>query len=368
MKLFHYAKARWRSALPCLLLLLLSNLYLCLAIRDGWLCYLFYLDVLFLVPAILWTGVDCASFIRKEQEKEALMEQDILLCRNLPAFEGREVAEHDVRLLEEQLKARFEESCDLQDYVAKCCHELKLPLAAGLLMDEKIADPHLRRALRQQLERMRRQLDTLLLGCKLQSPLFDLQVKKTALSDCVKTSIHNNQFFLIQEGFSLDVQVAGLTVYTDPSWLVYVLDQLIANAVKYTRSAAPMPDAPAAAQSAEGQISGTRPAEGQTSATPPSAPCLQIRAQKEGRFTCLTVEDNGEGILEKDIRQIFNKGFTGSNHHNGSYRSTGMGLYLAAKICRQMGHQIRAESVYGSFTRFSILFGEDPYLAPGRDG
>lgn len=338
MKLLRYAKARWKSALPCLLLLLLSNLYLALAIRDGALPYLVYLNVLFFVPALFWTGVDCASFLRKEREKEALLKQDILLCRNLPAFEGREVAEHDVRLLEEQLKARFEESCDLQDYVAKCCHELKLPLAAGLLMDEKIADPHLRLALRQQLERMRRQLDTLLLGCKLQSPLFDLQVKKTALSDCVKTSIHDNQFFLIQEGFSLDVQVAGLTVYTDPAWLVYVLDQLIANAVKYTRSTAP-----------------------------PPAPCLRIRAQKEGLFTCLTVEDNGEGVLEKDIRQIFNKGFTGSSHHNGSYRSTGMGLYLAAKILRQLGHTIRVESVYGSFTRFSILFAEDSYLAPGRD-
>lgn len=388
MKLLRYAKARWKSALPCLLLLLLSNLYLALAIRDGALPYLVYLDVLFLVPALLWIGVDCASFIRKEREKEALLKQDILLCRNLPAFEGREVAEHDVRLLEEQLKARFEESCDLQDYVAKCCHELKLPLAAGLLMDEKIADPHLRRALRQQLERMRRQVDTLLLGCKLQSPLFDLQIKKTALADCVKTSIHDNQFFLIQEGFSLDVQVAGLTVYTDPAWLVYVLDQLIANAVKYTRSAAPMPDAPCpATRPAEGQTTSTRPAgnqtistrpagdqttstrpaEGQTAAAPPPAPCLRIRAQKEGLFTCLTVEDNGEGILEKDIRQIFNKGFTGSSHHNGSYRSTGMGLYLAAKILRQLGHTIRVESVYGSFTRFSILFAEDSYLAPGRD-
>ncbi len=70
-------------------------------------------------------------------------------------------------------------------------------------------------------------------------------------------------------------------------------------------------------------------------------------------MTCLSVEDNGEGISKTDIRQIFSKGFTGSSHHNGSYRSTGMGLYLTAKIIRQLGHQIRVESVYGSFTRFT---------------
>lgn len=296
------------------------------------------------------------------------MRGDSTICHLLPDFDNKDVAEHDMQVLTAELQEKFQENCELQDHVARWCHEFKIPLAACFLMEEKIADRKIRKGMREQLEKMNQQINAMMLGCRLQSPVFDLQVKKTSLMECVRTSIKNNQFFLIQKRVEIKLDVAGFFVYTDPSWLVYVLDQLIANAVKYTRSAAPMPDAPAAAQSAEGQISGTRPAEGQTSATPPSAPCLQIRAQKEGRFTCLTVEDNGEGILEKDIRQIFNKGFTGSNHHNGSYRSTGMGLYLAAKICRQMGHQIRAESVYGSFTRFSILFGEDPYLAPGRDG
>ncbi len=369
MMLLRYARARWRSALPCLLLLLLSDLNLALAIPYDALSYLLYLDALFLVPALLWTGIDCASFIRSEEEKERLLGQDILLCHNLPAFQGQEIAAHDVRLLEAQLRARFEESCDLQDYVAKCCHELKLPLAAALLMDERIADPGLRRALRQQLERMRQQLDTLLLGCRLQSPLFDLQIKKTVLSDCVKTSIRNNQFFLIEKGFSIDVQVEGFTVCTDPAWLVYVLDQLIGNAVKYTRSTAtpPAKDHTAASQPAEDPTTASRSTESSTPTAPP-LPHLRIWAEKQGLLTCLSVEDNGEGISKTDIRQIFSKGFTGSSHHNGSYRSTGMGLYLTAKIIRQLGHQIRVESVYGSFTRFYILFEEDSYLSPGRDG
>ena len=89
MMLLRYARARWRSALPCLLLLLLSDLYLALAIPDDALSYLLYLDALFLVPALLWTGIDCASFIRSEEEKERLLGQDILLCHNLPAFQGQ---------------------------------------------------------------------------------------------------------------------------------------------------------------------------------------------------------------------------------------------------------------------------------------
>ena len=67
--------------------------------------------------------------------------------------------------------------------------------------------------MREQLEKMSLQINSLLLGCKLQSPLFDLQIKQVSLPECVKASIHNNQFFLIQKGFCLDVKVESVTVY-----------------------------------------------------------------------------------------------------------------------------------------------------------
>ena len=69
----------------------------------------------------------------------------------------------------------------------------------------------------------------------------------------------------------------------------------------------------------------------------------------------LYVEDFGEGIRNSDMGRIFEKGFTGSNHHNGKYRSTGMGLYMAAKIAARLGHDIAVESEYGKYTRFGIV-------------
>ena len=73
----------------------------------------------------------------------------------------------------------------------------------------------------------------------------------------------------------------------------------------------------------------------------------------------LCVEDNGEGIKECDIRRIFEKGYTGSNYHNGRYKSTGMGLYMASVILERLGHEIRVESEYGRGTRFMITFHYD---------
>ena len=71
----------------------------------------------------------------------------------------------------------------------------------------------------------------------------------------------------------------------------------------------------------------------------------------------------GVGICDSDLPRIFEKGFTGRNYHNGKYKSTGMGLYMAAKILGRLGHEIRVESEYGKYTRFSIIFKENPYYS-----
>src|SRR5699024_8548972 len=109
---------------------------------------------------------------------------------------------------------------------------------------------------------------------------------------------------------------------TDKEWMIYVLDQLIANAVKYAQD----------------------------------QPKLSVWTEEEGEDVRLVVEDYGEGILPEDLKRIYEKGFTGSSHRNGQYKSTGMGLYLAAQILKRLEHSIEAESRPGEYTRFTITF------------
>ena len=68
----------------------------------------------------------------------------------------------------------------------------------------------------------------------------------------------------------------------------------------------------------------------------------------------MIVKDLGEGIKDCDLRRIFERGFTGSSYHNGRYKSTGMGLYLARQIIERLGHDIAVESEYGKYTQFVI--------------
>ena len=88
-------------------------------------------------------AADCARFRRRQRERKELLKGEELICRSGFSFENQDIAEHDVRILERQLNKRFQESCELQDYVAKWCHEMKLPLAAAFLMEERIQDGEL---------------------------------------------------------------------------------------------------------------------------------------------------------------------------------------------------------------------------------
>ena len=347
-----YVRKRWKQVLPCVVVFAAFNIYFFFFIQNGRWGYLIYLDILLFVPGLLLAAYDYHEFRKNQEEKRGLMGQKELICRMLPWFENQDIAEHDVQVLEEQADRQFKENCDLQDYVAKWCHELKIPLSAALLMDEKIGDRELKLAVREQLEKMNQQIHSMLLGCRLQSPLFDLQVKRTELSECVRQSVRNNRFFLIQRGFELTVEVGQITVYTDPSWLVYILDQLMNNAIKYGERKS----------EEENRING-RDEAGELKETDSRVhPKLRIWAQRQEDQVRLFVEDYGEGIKDSDIGRIFEKGFTGSNYHNGKYKSTGMGLYMVSRIIDRLGHGIQVESQQGAYTRFCIIFKENPYF------
>ena len=317
-----YFKEYGKYYIFCVSVIFGFNLYFVFLVPGTDSKYLYYIDFLMLLFAALFAGSSYMSYRKKEKEKKRLLVTDGLIYDLLGGIRDREVMEHDITILQNQLDARFDENCELQDYVAKWCHEIKIPLSAAMLINEDTKDAEQKKRITQELERMNVSLNSLLLGCKLQSSLFDLQIRRVDLKECVKTSIKNNQYFLIQNHFQIDVDIEESTVYSDPAWIVYVLDQLIANAIKYKKD----------------------------------APKLKIYTEKEDKRLKLFVRDNGEGIKESDIRRVFEKGYVGSNYHNGKYKSTGMGLYMVANILEKLEHEIYVESEYGEYTQFCINF------------
>lgn len=317
-----YVKKNRKMLLVFLLLFLAFNFYFLLLMSDVQLFFLLYVDLLLLLSFAMFFCWDCHKESKRHTHLQELLDCKDLIYQELPSFEHMDVILHEVQILKNQVDTQFDLNCDLQDYITKWCHEVKVPLAALFLMIENLEDEHQKKMMKEQLEKMRQQLNNALLGCRVQSSIYDFQIKKVPLMECVKSAVKNNQFFLIHHHFALALNVSEVSVYTDKEWLIYAIDQVIANAIKYCSE----------------------------------APGLKIWVEEKDKKIYLYLEDDGMGIKEQDLRYVFDKGFTGSNLHNGKYKSTGMGLYLVNIIMKKLGHAINVESKFGSYTRITFMF------------
>ena len=294
------------------------NLYYIFLIPQTSIEYLIYLDILIVVIFGMPVGGYIYKIYQKEKYKKEMLERKDLITLDMNEYENIDIARHDYEIHQQQLQQQYELHQNLEDYITKCCHEIKLPLSAAMLMTEQIEND----ALKEQLEKINQQLNTILVGCKVQSSLYDIQYKTVSIKDCMNTSIKNNKYFLIKNHFHIHIDLNDEYVYSDKEWLVYIFDQLIANTIKYSQQTF----------------------------------LIKVWCETKNQKVILYYEDHGEGIRDYDIPRIFERGYTGHNHHNGQYKSTGMGLYMVKLIINRLGHQIHVESEYGKYTRFIITF------------
>lgn len=82
---------------------------------------------------------------------------------------------------------------------------------------------------------------------------------------------------------------------------------------------------------------------------------IRIYSIKKTNAVLLTIEENGVGIVTKDINRVFEKGFTGENGRRFS-KSTGMGLYLCEKLCSKLGLKIGIGSEVNKGTSVTLIF------------
>ena len=74
----------------------------------------------------------------------------------------------------------------------------------------------------------------------------------------------------------------------------------------------------------------------------------------------LNIHDNGIGILESELKRVFDKGFTGTIGRQ-KQKSTGIGLYLCKKLCLRLNHEIKIDS-NGDGTTVTIIFPISSYV------
>src|SRR5699024_7005775 len=90
--------------------------------------------------------------------------------------------------------------------------------------------------IREETERMKTGLNTVLYMARLRTIEQDFRIKPVKLEKLIhEVNQDNKRFFIRNDVYpKLEMESMGITVETDEKWLLFVLTQLIQNAVKYS--------------------------------------------------------------------------------------------------------------------------------------
>ena len=182
------------------------------------------------------------------------------------------------------------------------------------------ADTDEQRALLEQLQSVEQYVEMVLGYLRLESPSSDYVIRNYALDDIVRQAVRKYASQFIRRKLRLEYTPLNVSVITDEKWLLFVIEQVLSNALKYTRS---------------GSVS------------------ITLEAPKT-----LCIRDTGIGIAPEDLPRVFEKGFTGSNGRTDK-RATGIGLYLCRRILEKLGHTIAITSEVGVGTTVRIGLAQD---------
>ena len=212
-----------------------------------------------------------------------------------------------------------------EDYYTMWTHQIKTPIAAmRLLLQTKNVDET--GELSAQLFKIEEYVEMALGYVRSESLSSDLLVRRLPLDTVIRQAVRKYAAIFIAKKIRLCYDGTDVQVVTDEKWLLFVLEQLLSNALKYTE---------------KGSIS------------------IYL---KDNVAKTLVVEDTGIGIRAEDIPRVFERGYTGYQGRAFS-RSTGIGLYLCRRILHKLGHSITIESEPGRGTRVLVDLQEYDYQA-----
>lgn len=208
---------------------------------------------------------------------------------------------------------------EMMDYYGMWAHQIKTPIAAmrilvqsGMDREENEENQKLFRQLQMELFKTEQYVEMVLSYLKIGDIAKDMVLERCDLGKVVRQAVKKYSRLFILQKLSLEMGEIAEIVLTDEKWLSFVVEQILSNALKYTKS---------------GSVS--------------------IYLEQEG---VLVIKDTGIGISAEDLPRIMEKDYTGYNGRIDK-RSTGIGLYLCKKVMDKLHHQLRIDSEDGKGTK-----------------
>lgn len=259
-----------------------------------------------------------SAFCRRHRQLRFLLREITVTADHMPVPRGLLEEDYQAALralyedkarLESRMSARIS---DLEEYYTLWAHQVKTPIAAmRLILQSEGDDLPQQQELAEELQRIEQYVEMVLCYLRLDTGATDYVIREYDLDGIVRQAVRGYASQFIRKKIRLAYEPLCRPVLTDEKWLLFVIGQVLSNALKYTKS---------------GTISITL---------------------EEPKTLC--IRDTGIGIAPEDLPRIFEKGFTGYNGR-ADKKASGIGLYLCRRICGNLGHRITATSAVGAGT------------------
>ena len=211
------------------------------------------------------------------------------------------------------------------DFVSTVSVELRTPLTsiygfAQTLLREDVAFGEVERRtflefIAQESERLTAIVDALLNVARLDTGDLTVILVPTDVASVVTEVVTGASPTANGHRFVAELEVEGVAAQADPDKLRQVLDQLVSNAVKYS----------------------------------PDGGTVTVSARRIEDAVEVAVADEGIGIPQSERERIFSKFYKA-----GGAKGTGLGLFIAQGLVREMGGRMWVDSEEGRGSRFAF--------------
>lgn len=235
-----------------------------------------------------------------------------------------------VYALKDSRNREMEEKIFLRDIISDISHQLKTPLASlnvfmDLLLEDKVEDEEKRKQIlreaQNQLSRMEWMVLSMLKLARIEAGAIQFEKKEAPLLPLLSEAADAVQYLVKDRSQGLTVVCPeSSSLICDRDWLVEAVINLLKNASDYSEE-------------------GTD---------------IRIEVESTNVYTRIYVKDEGTGIPEQEIPNIFKRFYR--VNHSVNPNSVGIGLSLTKSIIEGMGGSIHVKSEEGEYTWFILTF------------
>ena len=270
------------------------------------------------------------TYRRIDELLDCVLNQEIILDSDIKEGEYSALVSKMKQIqevLESHARSAEAEKEQVKSLVSNMSHQLKTPLANLSLYAEILEKNELSQErkneffskMQRQIEKLSWMVESLSKMVKLEQNLDDFEVKNTKIRQTILDAVDTVYEKLEKKDIQLDMEsFEDRFLYHNRKWTVEVFVNLLENAIKYTEKGG----------------------------------FISIRVKSYELYTEIQVSDNGRGIRQEELTDIFKRFYRSPEVEN--MEGSGIGLYLCNLILEKEKGYITAISEYGKGSCFSV--------------